>query len=808
MAQKSQGDKRTAGGLPHLTYNEILKLRAAREKEYTLQSLFKYGYRNKEDISNLPANTLVVGSQNVLTNAAEQIVIRNGYQLDGSAGNQNSYGIDSSFDFNTQVNGVQNLRKWGTNLEVRYVNPSTKVISWVGILATLIATNVVNFCSFWTGVKSVCLFVNGSQTVWQWTGAIASFLSATSNSITVSGTKSLSSLNFDGSGTLLIDGVQYGYTSSGLISTVAFTQTPTNAKVNLDLGHYISQQFTTGAAASTITSVTLNIAFAVSAGTFYGNPIVNAYLCTNNAGTPGTFITGTSATTSTNTNGDYTLTFAFNVGVSPATAYHMVFNTPFPNGSYPLPQPTFTIGAYIGASGSVGTNVATTANFAPFPTSWSSSNGYLNMTVNENDISGTTFAGVTPDPTSAGINVGDAVVQVPTIGASGPTAINGAPLATFDLIANLSNQIYYGSFTNPTIYISKTGNFTDTTFSTPRKPSEGANSVLDAPPVALIPQAEQMYASSGRSGWWRTVITQMTDATNGVTQTLVFNPLQTASNQGTQSQGLIGKLKNSLVFVSNETIVNAFGPVKNILGNPNFVNMSDPIKYDIDAYNFTGGQVYFYNYFLYITLPMMGIERLYNVNKKYWEAPQVVPFSRHYEVSGVLYAHSGLTNESYQCYVPGVFNDNGNPINSVVAFPYVSQEGGAATELKNFNKQYTEGYISSNTDLMLTVNYDFGGFTGTYTTIIVGSNRQILFNKITDGSLGQNPLGTEPIGSILNLPNLPAIPKFRVINTFPRVNCFEYQIVYSSDDVDQDWALLRLGPAIGPSTDLPTFVTI
>src|SRR5262249_52392649 len=158
--------------------------------------------------------------------------------------------------------------------------------------------------------------------------------------------------------------------------------------------------------------------------------------------------------------------------------------------------------------------------------------------------------------------------------------------------SQLSNQIYYGSFTSNTIYISKTNDYTSASSSNPRVPGEGASAVLDSAPVGFRPQATQMYVSTGRSGWWRTVFTLSADLTK---QSLQVNPLQNATNQAAQSQALIGKLKNSIVFVSNEPIINVFGPVKDILGDPNFVNMSDPIKYDVDAYDFTGGQVYYHN---------------------------------------------------------------------------------------------------------------------------------------------------------------------------------------------------------------------
>lgn len=771
-----------------ISYNEIVKLRKAESEEFTIQGLYKYGYRNKEDISNLPASTLVVGSQNVLTNAAEQVAIRNGYQLDGPAGNQNTYGIDSNFDFNTHSSaGVQNLRKWGSNLEMRYANPVTKAVSWINIWSALIATNVVNFCSFWDGTRSQCLFVNGDLKIYKWSGALASFASATSNSVTVSGANSLANLNFDTGGNIVIDGITYAYTSAGLISNAVYSQNPTTNKITLT-NRWNSQSFVTGASATQIISAVVPI---------NSNQISNitanirAALYTDNAGVPGTLLTSTLASIpATFGSGDFSLSFNFNWPVVAATTYHLVLSLVSSDG-------LVTLSCYTGNSAAVGTNFSTNSGI-----SWSTQTGFLNAVINENDSNLQTFNGVTPDPTSAGIVVGDAIVQPPILAT---TSVSGAPLPSFDLIENLSNKIYYGSVSNNTVYITKTNSFTDATFSSPRLPGEGGLAVLDAPPIAFKAQATEMYISSGKSAWWQTAFTLSSDLTK---ESFQVTPLQTATNQGTQSQALIGKLKNSIVFVSNETIINAFGPVKDILGDPNFVNMSDPIKYDIDAYNFAGGAVYYFNYFVYVTLPKMGIERLYNVNKKYWEAPQVVPFSRHYEVSGVLFAHSGLTNESYQCYVPMLYSDNGNPINAVIAFPYVSAEGGQASQLKNFNKHYLEGYIAANTTILLTINYDFGGFSGTYTTTITGVEANIIFNKVTDGSIGQNPLGSEPIGSILNLPNQPPIPKFRIINTFPKVDCFEYQIVLSSDDVDQNWATLRSGPAVSGSDNLPVKITV
>ncbi len=779
------------------TASSVSRLARFRAREFSIQGEFQHGYRNKEDISALPANTLVVGSQNVLTNSAEQIVIRNGYQLDGDAGNQNTYGIDSSFDFDSHIDGIRNLRKWGTTLDVRYVNPVTNAVSWVSMITNLSATNVANFCSFWETVtlKNVCLFVNGNKNIWRWSGGVGSFASATSTTITLSGSKTLPTLNFDQVGTVLIDGAQYTYTSAGVTTSQPYTQTPTTTTVDIDLTHWVAQSFTAGVAANQITTVTLKLKVVNTTSTFNNLPVVYGYIYTNNAGVPGTLVAGANASASSSVSGDYTLTFTFNQTVTAGTIYHMVFNTPYPTDSA-----NWVFSTYIGASGSVGTNTSTTTSFQS-PSSWTPSNGYLNMTVNENDLGGLTFSGVLPDPTLATINVGDAVIQSPQVAA---TSVISAPLSTFDLISNFGNQIYYGSFASQTVYITKINSFTDATVSVPRVVGEGANVTLDAIPTGFAAQDDSMLVTAGKDYWYQSKFTLSADLAK---ESFTFGRLKTTGNQAAQSQALIGKMKNNVIFVSYEPIFNTLGTVQNFLNSPQAVNYSDSIKYDMDAYDFTGGSVYYFNYFLYFTVPMMGIVRMYNVQKKYWEAPQVMPISFFYQVDNVLYGHSSLTNESYQLFVPTIFNDNNNPISAIAAFPYVSSLGGSAPEKKNFNKHYTEGYIAGNTNLTLTINYDFGGFSGNYADIISGADSRIIFNKVTDGSLGQNPLGSQPIGSILNITPQPVIPKFRKISTFPRKNVFEYQLVFSSNDVDQNWALLRFGPAVGSANDIPVEIT-
>lgn len=703
-----------------------------RSTEFELKSIFKYGYRNKEDVSNLPSNVLVIGSQNVLTNASELVGIREGYVLDGDAGTQNDYGIDSAYDFESRQGTIENLRKWGGHLQLRYDNTIADTVTWIDLMTSLNTAYPANFTSFWdqTESKRFCLFVNHANEVNEWSGGVGSYASSTAP---VAGTVSAAAIDNGGTGYSVGDILTLGSGTGGTVRVVSV-------------------------AAGVILLLSV-----VTPGSGYSAGSV--------AATGGT---GSSATVTVTVQSAGTLTVS---------------------------------------------GVLTTSQLG-FYDNWSNRADFKllinGVTYTYISVSGETFLGVTPDPSIASIAVGDAVIQKPRIIAGTEISANGGTLGTFvfDLISTLSNEVWYGSLASNNLYASKVNNYKDVSYSTPaRLPGEGALLVLDGPAVALHPEADHMYAAAGTNQWWLSQKLDQTIDVAGVatpTQVLYMARLKTSFNQTAQSQALITSFKNSLVYISNEPIVNSFGLVKDVFTEPQVVNISDPIKYDIDAYDFTGGSVFYDNYYIYVAIPANNVVRMYNVQKNYWEAPQTIPVSFFYHVVNdqgqtELYGHSSSTDESYQLFTG--YNDNGNPINAVAAFPYVSSEGGSATQLKSFNKIYTEGYISANTELMVNVNYDFGGFSGTYTTTISGSDTDLIFNKLTDGSLGQSTLGTQPIGTILNLPFTPAVPKFRSIKTMPRKDFFESQIVYSTNQVDAQWTILRFGAGIGGSQAVPVSIT-
>lgn len=417
-------------------------------------------------------------------------------------------------------------------------------------------------------------------------------------------------------------------------------------------------------------------------------------------------------------------------------------------------------------------------------------------------ISGSTFTGVTPDPTG-NVSAGNIAYQKVLTTANG--SITGIPSGFANgLISTLNNQVFLGSLTSAALYMSKIGNYKDFSFSATRLPGEGATATLDDNLVAFIPQEDVMYVSAGKNYWYNTSLLQ-SSSFNGTTaitvESFTVKLLKTNPRQGTQSQALTGKIGNFVTMVTFEPVLDKLGRLENILGTPQTDNISDSIKNDFDTYNFTNGSIFYWRYYLLVSVPTLGIIRIYNFNTKAWEAPQTIPITRFYTVNGDLYGHSSLTSESYHLFTGysdrATATAKGAAYLAQVNFSY--QNFGTRTVLKNQDKFYIEGYISPNTNLNCFINYDMDTNLTQQTFALAGADPQILDSVALDNSLGKFPLGNQPGGSEIsaNLTGLPS--KFRVIKTFPRFDFYEEQFSFSILGIDQQFRLLAFGTNAIPS---------
>lgn len=412
----------------------------------------------------------------------------------------------------------------------------------------------------------------------------------------------------------------------------------------------------------------------------------------------------------------------------------------------------------------------------------------------------TTLTGVTPTPVAE--TVQSVIFQ--TIRVTANSAMTSIP-ATFAnaLIANNYNNIYIGSLTDSTVYVSKINNYKDYSFATPRVVGEGALWTLDNPPIGFISQEDNLYITAGKDFWYQEKRTLSSDLTK---ESLEFKRLKTGSKQGAKSQAMITKMKNQVVFISNEPTMDELGRVEQILGTPQSMNMSDSIKLDFDSYDFTDASVFYFKYFIYVAIPRHNTIRMFNIVKGYWEAPQILPIGRFSVIDGELYGHGYSISETYKMF--DGYTDNGKSMEAIAMFSFMNYE--TRTALKSFNKFFTEGYIDSNTTLTLGIQYDINGCSTVTSYDIIGNDSQLvcLGGATDDSSLGKISLGKRSLGGSSTFSSSTATPpKFRWIQTFPQIDFFEYQPSFSSIGIGQRWEILAWGGAGGVTVNIPTHIT-
>lgn len=407
----------------------------------------------------------------------------------------------------------------------------------------------------------------------------------------------------------------------------------------------------------------------------------------------------------------------------------------------------------------------------------------------------TTLTGVTPDPT--GEADGSVVMQKVSTISNKP----GSGL-TNDLIEILNNQVYVGDYTSREVYVSVSSDITDfSTISTPREVGEAALFALDNAPTAFVVQEQVMYMSAGKSDWYATKI-ELQNSGTAFIENISVEKLKNAPQQAAKEKDLVANIKNSVVFISNEPTLDELGRLENI-NTPQSKPLSDPIKPNFDSYDFTGGDIKYWKNQVFIAVPVEGIVLIYDINNGWWQPPQQMPIAKLSVYDGKLIGHSSTVSESYELFPDNTFADLGNPINMQAVFAY--RNFGDRTLLKQFDEFYSEGYLSSNTNLDLTLQYDYAGGTSVKEFTISGADPTITVGGVSGGPLGSLPLGAGPLGSVLEGGS--DLKKFRQINGVSHVDFHEMRAIYSTTDTSAQFELLAHGPQVRYSQNQNNSIT-
>lgn len=422
----------------------------------------------------------------------------------------------------------------------------------------------------------------------------------------------------------------------------------------------------------------------------------------------------------------------------------------------------------------------------------------------------TTLTGVTGSP--IGETAGSIVHQ--SVVTTANSSFTSGPPATFQngLIATLNNQIYLSSLNNPSVYLSKVNSYTDYSFSSPRQDGEGGINILDANIIGFVIEGSgvdaSMIVSAGQDMWYKALFIDFVSATGASGQTFSFQPIKTGRRQGAISQAFMSNMKNNIITVTNETTIDTMGLAESFFTQIQAVNLSDPIKLDVDSYDFTDGSIYYFRYNIYVAVPKEGLVLVYNLATSSWESPQELPISRFYIVTGELYGHSYETSESYKLftgYADRVYAGfNGFPIDAKWVFSY--QNYGSRSTYKKADALYVEGYINANTLATCAISYELDGCQTVKSFEIDGSDKQIVCISTPAGLLGKQSLGKIKLGgdqsnSLTGLP-----PKFRVEKTFPNNNFFECSISFEVLGTDDRLEILAFGLNASSASEEPVLI--
>lgn len=429
-----------------------------------------------------------------------------------------------------------------------------------------------------------------------------------------------------------------------------------------------------------------------------------------------------------------------------------------------------------------------------------------------------TLTGVAGDPT--GEANGSVVLQQVTTIATTPDTI-----LPNDFIKTIGNRAYIGGYTSRFIYISANDDFTNFTIPTPTIPGSPNLLTLDSNGNGIGVKSGNPWISFGTSEWMEVTFPQHSDATGVIIEQITTNPFPLASQGSAYSHEFIDNSGDNIIYLAKDQQVREIGNFNNLF-TTGYPSLSQEINTELGQQDFTGGGIKCIGDFTYLTSPVSGKTYLYQVRQsindngnvvaeRLWHAPMTWAITRVDEIDGIVYGFSNANPQVYQLWNTEQWHDD-SPTDE--ALPYACilslayRTGGRRQGLQQFNRMFSEGYIETGTPLTLTINYNYEGATNILNAPVNSVARPAYTfggtsNVVgTASSLGDESLGDEPLGDGISDIFIDDLPKFKVINEFSPINCFEYNPVYSSNSADARWELLACGTNAKLAEQESTFI--
>lgn len=362
-----------------------------------------------------------------------------------------------------------------------------------------------------------------------------------------------------------------------------------------------------------------------------------------------------------------------------------------------------------------------------------------------------------------------------------------------DYIAVEENQLWIGSKTSRNLYLSQNTDFTNFTIPATRAPGDPGLVRMDNFTTKIL-SLSNVEKSASVSNLSATIICGGTSdfvkiefrmSSDNTKELLKPRKMKSDPLSGIIGRGAICGTHSGTAYISSEPVMDFLERIEGEDRKP----LSDIIKPTFEAYNFTDVHMAYTSRAIGIALPAEGIVLIYDLVRNLWQPPQYMPVSRIGHLKdGSMIGHSSLSAETYTLFTGT--NDLDVFIPHVATFPYANA-GERGSENK-FSRYWTDGYITANGSLDLTVLNGFAGGRGEQTKTILGTDPKTV--QAAGGvGLGQSPLGFNPFGGA-PLEAQVNLLRLTVGKKFPLVNKIESQISYSMNVLDAQFVIVSHGP--------------
>lgn len=418
-------------------------------------------------------------------------------------------------------------------------------------------------------------------------------------------------------------------------------------------------------------------------------------------------------------------------------------------------------------------------------------------TYNYTGSAGSTLTGVTPDPTSEAN--GSGVLQV--IVTSSNTPASGF---NTDFIKVVNNQVYCGSYTSRLIYISSNTDYTNYTVPSPIVSGSPELVTLDGTANGIGVRQGTAYVSFGNGSWASISFSDITVGTT-LTRKTTVDVKPVAQGQAAYAHEFIATVGDNIVYLAKDNQVRYLGS-SNSSFTTVYPSLSQEIATELIDETFTGGALTSIGEFIYVTAPNSGKVYLYQVRtridaggvvvaERLWHTPFVWNLTKVDDLNGTTIGFSNANPQIYDLWGTSQWYDDSPsdeelPYECVLALSY--RGGDRRQGLWVFDKIFSEGYMTQGTPLLLTLNYNYQGSEDVLSQYINSTMYPTTFFTLTPNSLGDESLGDESLGTGGETNESDNFGKFKNINQFSLVNCFEFQPVLSSNEANANWELLAL----------------